>query len=181
MEKNKIKFILNNITKTFTYNGNDYTVKTYLPIEEKENLAELVIQESLEDGYTNTIKFDILFDVLVCMKYTNIDFSDYDEDIYALYDMLVTTGVLKSVINACEKDYNDLKNMTNTLLIKRESYHNSLHGTMMDMINSIPNRINEIVNELKEYDPKAISEILNQAKEIGGSEAAVYEVIKEGQ
>ena len=181
MNKIKINLTTNNITKNINYNNNTIIVKTYLPTVEKENLAELTIQESLEDGYTNIIRFNTLFNVLVCMKYTNIDFSEYNDDPYALYDRLVSTGLLDKVISACETDYNVLKNMTEELLLKKEAYHNSLYGTAMEMFNNIPNKINEVVNEIKDFNPQLVLDMIDKAKQVGGNEAAVLEVINKGQ
>ena len=90
------KLNLNKGTNTNIININDceVEVKTYLPIEDKMSLVELVVQESMEYGFVNPVKLEKWFNLYFVYKYTNISFSEAvrkDED--ALYDLLETNVV----------------------------------------------------------------------------------------
>ena len=76
-------------------------------MEEKMNIAQLVLQQCIEFNYVNPIKVEAYFNAMVCMKYTNIDFLGYTEDIYNLYDRDIKFEYV-SETNINEMNYKDL-------------------------------------------------------------------------
>ena len=56
-------------TKEIEVLGNKVEVKTYLPIEEKLNIVELVLQECIEFNFVNTIKAEAIFNSMICIIY----------------------------------------------------------------------------------------------------------------
>ena len=82
-------------------------VKQYLPIQEKLILIGDVVMQAHEqdENYSNPIKAEVYRDLEVVFAYTNISFTDKQkEDLPKLYDLLASSGVLKTVIKAIPED-----------------------------------------------------------------------------
>ena len=87
-------------------------VKQYLPIQEKLVLIGDVVMQAHEqdENYSNPIKAEVYRDLEVVFAYTNITFTDKQkEDLPKLYDLLASSGVLKTVIDAIpEEEYSKI-------------------------------------------------------------------------
>ena len=82
-------------------------VKQYLPVQDKLILIGDVIMQAHEqdENYSNPVKAEVYRDLEVVFAYTNISFTDKQkEDLSKLYDLLASSGVLKSVIEAIPED-----------------------------------------------------------------------------
>ena len=82
-------------------------VKQYLPVQEKLVLIGDVVMQAHEqdENYSNPIKAEVYRDLEVIFAYTNISFTDKQkEDLPKLYDLLVSSGVLKTVIDSIPED-----------------------------------------------------------------------------
>ena len=104
---NKIKSIPDKIIPT--ENG-DLIVKQYLPLENKIDLIETVLDFSGSDeGFFNVVKLEAYFRIEMIKAYTNITFTEKQlEDTQKLYDMIVINGIwtiVESNIPEEEKDY----------------------------------------------------------------------------
>ena len=155
-------------TKEIEVLGNKVEVKTYLPMEEKMNIAQLVLQQCIEFNYVNPIKVEAYFNAMVCMKYTNIDFLGYTEDIYNL---------LQQVIDVCFEDYQELKGMVEEYLEKHEGYENSISGVINRTILDLPEKLKEAMNELDNLDTGKLLSVYNNIAENGGNQNAIVEAI----
>ena len=83
--------------------------KKYLPIKQKKELVESIVNECIlyEDG---VYKFDdidkyICFTMRVIAAYTNLELSNDIEDDY---DVLCEAGILDMVINTFKKEYDEV-------------------------------------------------------------------------
>lgn len=76
-------------------------IKEYLPIEDKINVIEHIVNFSLdENNFANPARIMINTVLEIMFAYTNINFTDKQkEDRLALYDLLVSSGLWKSVEN----------------------------------------------------------------------------------
>lgn len=104
---NKIKSIPDKIIPT--ENG-DLVVKQYLPLENKIDLIETVLDFSGSDeGFFNVVKLEAYFRIEMIKAYTNITFTEKQlEDTQKLYDMIVINGIwtiVESNIPEEEKNY----------------------------------------------------------------------------
>lgn len=104
---NKIKSIPDKIIPT--ENG-DLIVKQYLPLENKIDLIETVLDFSGSDeGFFNVVKLEAYFRIEMIKAYTNITFTEKQlEDTQKLYDMIAVNGIwtiVESNIPEEEKDY----------------------------------------------------------------------------
>lgn len=76
-------------------------IKEYLPIGDKINVIEHIVNFSLdENNFANPARIMINTVLEIMFAYTNINFTDKQkEDRLALYDLLVSSGLWKSVEN----------------------------------------------------------------------------------
>ena len=164
-------------TKEIEVLGNKVEVKTYLPMEEKMNIAQLVLQQCIEFNYVNPIKVEAYFNAMVCIKYTNIDFLRYTEDIYNLYDIVETTGLIQQVVDVCFEDYQELRRLTEEYLEKHERYENSISGIINRTLLDLPEKLKEAMDELDNLDTGKLLSVYNDIAENGGNQNAIIEAI----
>ena len=83
------------------WNDQVIEIKEYLPIEDKIGVIERIVNQSLDDNnFANPARIMINTVLEVMFTYTNINFTDKQkEDRLALYDLLVSSGLWKSVEN----------------------------------------------------------------------------------
>ena len=130
--------------------------KKYLPIKQKKELIESIVNECIlyEDG---TYKFDdidkyICFTMRVIAVYTNLELSDDIEDDY---DMLCEAGLLDMVINTFKKEYDEV----NILLQMKCDYvlsSNSLEAQVGKLFDGVLEKLDIItqalVNKVEGFD-----------------------------
>lgn len=82
-------------------------VKQYLPIQDKLGLIGRVVMFAHEQdyNYSNPVKIGVYRDLEVVFTYTNISFTDKQkEDLPKLYDMLYSSGIIKTIIENIPQD-----------------------------------------------------------------------------
>lgn len=122
--------------------------KKYLPIKQKKELVESIVNECIlyEDG---VYKFDdidkyICFTMRVIAAYTNLELSDDIEDDY---DVLCEAGVLDMVINAFKNEYDEV----NILLQMKCDYvlsSNSLEAQVGKLFDGVLEKLDIITQAL---------------------------------
>ena len=121
------------------WNDQNIEVKNYLPIKEKIELVENIVNKSVdENGYYNPIKIYVNTIIEVINSYTNISFTEKQkEDIEKLYDLLVSSGfsgkIIGEIINPYE--YQKIRQWVNELINSIYSYKNSVLG-ILDVIST---------------------------------------------
>ena len=171
---NKLGLIKEPNVNIITIGEQEIEVKTYLPIEDKMSLVELVVQESMEYGFVNPLKLEKWFNLYFIYKYTNINFPDSvrkDED--ALYDILEINGVIDTVVQAAPDDYASLFEKCEEYLDKYEKYQTSMQGVLTRLVNSLPEKLSSAMEVLEELDTSKLAEVMNMTKMSGGNEEAI--------
>lgn len=122
--------------------------KKYLPIKQKKELIESIVNECIlyEDG---TYKFDdidkyICFTMRVIAAYTNLELSDDIEDDY---DVLCEAGLLDMVVNTFKKEYDEV----NILLQMKCDYvlsSNSLEAQVGKLFDGVLEKLDIITQAL---------------------------------
>lgn len=129
----KLGLTSNNEVKTINFNNQEIEVKQYLPIEEKLQLVENVLNASSVDMYFyNQGKIEIYFDIELIKNYTNITFTEKQEaEILRWYDKFVGSGLLEEIKNTIpEKEINFLKEVNEKQIQSVYHYRDSALGIM---------------------------------------------------
>lgn len=125
--------------------------KKYLPIAEKRNIAESVIEACItdNDGFIQVDSLDkyIMFTIIVISNYTNLEFG-VDGDYLSDYDRLCEAGLLDSVIATFDKEYARTNEILNMLLADKLQ-HNSAEASLAKVVDGVNNAIDKLIDMLK--------------------------------
>lgn len=128
---NKIKSIS---AETVSIADAEVTVTQYLPLAEKLDLIQAVIEQSGngEEGFYNIVKLDTYYKIEMLKAYTNISFTEKQlEDIPKLYDAIVMNGIWDVIAKAIPQEEQDYV-WGNILTMAREvtEYNRSALGIL---------------------------------------------------
>ena len=107
-----------------------YEVKSYLPFGEK---LDKIINQSIDDnGFYNPMRVKMFMTLEVVFAYTNLSFTEkMKEDLFKLYDILVSTGIFTDVVNAiCENDWKEIQENVWSTINNIYQYNNSVMGIL---------------------------------------------------
>lgn len=150
------------------YSIENIKIKTYLPINEKEELIRKIVSFATDDvGNTKRINFiikEFAFEFFMTINYADIELME-DKDIVAIYDELKEYGFINSVLRCIEYDeYEFIKKVVENELKQVIDEQNSI-GTVLDkalteITSKLPSsrQLNKIIKEI----PKLVNEIDNE-------------------
>lgn len=123
-------------TNSVIFGENIIEVKHYLPLKDKIDLVQTIVNKTVDDkGYYNPIQLEAFKVIEVTAAYTNLSFTEKQrEDVYKLYDQLVSTGfwgVVWEAIAISERDYIDSK--INKIIDNIYQYRNSAMGILENL------------------------------------------------
>lgn len=136
--------------KVATFGGNEIEVKQYLPINEKLELVEFVLNNSADqNNFANPLKVEVFTNLAILYYYTNITFTDKQkEDAPKLFDLVEENGLIETVIAAMdETEYNII---TSSIIETIDAYYNykaSAYG-VMEMIATDYSNLNFEVDDI---------------------------------
>lgn len=145
-----------NEVKVIKFNEQELEVKQYLPIEQKLQFIENVLNLSSVDMYFyNQGKIEIYFDIELIKNYTNINFTDkQNEEILKWYDKFSESGLLTEIKNAIpEKEIIFLKEVCEKQIQSVYHYRDSILGIMDNLktdYSDMDLKIDKLTSELKD-------------------------------
>lgn len=114
-----------------------YEVKNYLPMRDKLDLVASIINQSIdENGFYNPMRLKLFTALEIVFAYTNLNFTDKQkEDLFKLYDILVSTGIYADVISAIETtDLREIQESTQSTIESIYAYKNSVMGILDNVV-----------------------------------------------
>lgn len=142
------------------FGDKDIVVKQYLPIHDKADLVDYIIQSSFDtNGLFSPIRLDIYRTIGLLRWYTNINFTDtMIKQIEKTYDAIILNG-LKTLLNTIDTaEYETIITMINDAVIETKDYLRSFAGQLQ--------RTNQDYN-IMNMDMEKISETLQDPQQIG--------------
>lgn len=141
-------------TETISIQGQDINVLQYLPVRDKNDLVQIALQNSRENGVINEIKLEIYFNIYIVYFYTDLIFSDEEKaDPGQLYDELQSSGILTRILGAMdENEYNNLLDYLDKMREAQDTYENSATGVIKMFIQNLPKNAAEAAQILKDID-----------------------------
>lgn len=148
-----------------------FEVKQYLPLEEKINMVERIINQSIDDnGFYNPMRIKMYMVLEVVYAYTNLSFTDkMKSDPFKLYDILVSTGIFTDIIDCIrEKDWPEIKENVWTTIENIYKYRNSVMG-ILDTITKDYNNLNFDATEIQKKiaDPENMQLLKDVLQKLG--------------
>lgn len=130
----KLNLKKNTDIKTFNWNEQIIEVKQYIPIQEKLDLIQRVIELAGEgdEGFYNIVKLELYYKIETLKKYTNISFTEKQlEDVCKLYDLITVNNFWDKFLENIPKE--EIEYLWNSICnIAREvtTYNSSIAGIL---------------------------------------------------
>lgn len=155
--------------KTIKIGEKEIEVKQYLPAADKNTILEIAMQRADESTVMNTFALDALFHLYIVFKYTNLSFTDAQkEDLFKLYDILESNGVIDIVIEAIpEVEYNTLRDNLQEMTKAYGKYRNSAKAIVERFQSFAPNTAEKLNSNLKDFDIEKLQQVLALANATG--------------
>ena len=156
-------------TTTIKIADKDIEVLNYLPIEDKYDLIQATLQQSVEGIGFNEILIEMNFYLNVVFLYSNISFTETQkEDRYKLYDILESNGVINEIVNAIPVQ--EFKNLMDSFDLEKKRVgreNRSPAGILNNIISKLPNKAQETSDILKNINFEDMKDVVNFANELG--------------
>ena len=149
----------------------DVTIKSYLPIEDKIELIQLVLQEARNvNGVFNEIKLDVYFTLFSIYYYTDYDFSDEDKaEPFKLYDRLYQDGAVKAFfMEMPREEYDFLYGACKAQLHREAKYMLSANYLITDFLNRLPAQMEQVAEIINNFDPAKYQNVIDFATAANG-------------
>lgn len=155
--------------KVLTLLGEKVEVKQYLPMADKMNILEMVIQTADAGTILNTLVLDAVFEMYLIFKYTNIEFTDEEKaDLLTTYDKLETNGVIEPIISAIpEIEYKLLKGNLEQMIIDYKDYRNSAKGCVDAISIFAPEAATKFNEAIAQMDTAKLENVVHLAGATG--------------
>lgn len=162
--KNEVKI------ESFDFEGHKIEVLQYLPIEDKYSLVNITLQKAKEGAIYNPVKIDWFFHLNLIYMYSNITFTEKQrEDEAKLYNALVTNGLRDAIIEKIpESEYQTLFSYIDTLMQDTLTYKNSISGSIAEIVQTLPERAEQMSKIVDNFDKDKFQEVINFAKAANG-------------
>lgn len=146
-------------------------VLQYLPIEQKNDIIQLALQNSEENGTYNLLKLDMYFHLYICYLYTDIDFDDEEKDnASATYDILMSSKVIEQVLAAMKKEeYDALFDTLMQTLEARMKYKNTIASVINGFIEQLPINAENAAEIIKNFNPEQFQQVIQFAQAANGN------------
>lgn len=157
-------------TETISIQGQDINVFQYLPVRDKNDLVQIALQNSRENGVINEIKLEIYFNIYIIYFYTDLIFSDEEKaDPGQLYDELQSNGILTRILGAINQDeYNNLVDYLEKMRAAQDAYENSAAGVIKILSQDLPKNAAEAADLLKNVDLSKYEQVNKFAEAANG-------------
>ena len=159
-----------NQAETISIQGQDINVFQYLPVRDKNDLVQIALQNSRENGVINEIKLEIYFNIYIVYFYTDLIFSDEEKaDPGQLYDELQSNGILTRILGAMNQDeYNNLIDYLEKMRTAQDAYENSAAGIIKILSQDLPKNAAEAAELLKNVDLSKYEQVNKFAEAANG-------------
>jgi hypothetical protein len=168
---------LNTTTRVISVADQDIHILQYLPIEEKNDIIQLALQNSEENGIYNLLKLEMFFKLYIVFLYSDINFSQEEKNNMTLvFDTLESNGIINLVLS--EIDDNEMRYLRETLtktLEMKLKYRSTIASVITGFIENLPINAETAKNTLENFDPNQFKMIINMAKELGLNNNMLYQ------
>lgn len=170
MKFNELALKVNNKERTLKIQDKEIKVKQYLPIEDKLNLIQIALQQSLDEGVYNEVLLTAYFHVYVIMFYTDLEFTDEEkQNVLGLFDLMDSENLIGSVIELIPKDeFSELVEMLKVQQNNNTVYKQSTAYLVSEFINVLPRQMEKVADIVNNFDPSKYQAVVDFATAANG-------------
>lgn len=149
----------------------DIKVLQYLPIEDKNSIIQMALQNSEENTIYNEYKLQMYFELYITYMYSDIEFTEEEkEDEVHLYDVLKSNGIIEKIIEAIPRvEYIDLCNKLAVTKENKMKYRNSIASVINSFINELPANASAAKDIIEKFNPEDFMQVLKFAEAANGN------------
>lgn len=163
-----LKLKVNTEVNTFQFGENKTKIEVlkYLPIEDKNDLIHIALQNAEENGIYNDILLEMYFNLYIMYFYTNINFTDKQkEDPAKLYDQMESNGLITQVIaNMDDDEYSNLFVYLNTIKNEMLTYKNTAGAVLQSVIQDLPRNMSAAADIINNWSPEQFESVRRLAE-----------------
>ena len=172
MKYSDINLKLNTNIKTFSINPEqEVQVLQYLPIEDKNDIIYIALQNAEENGVYNLFKLRMFFDLYITYLYTNLEFTVEEKDNPAeLYDVLNSNGIISAIFN--NMNPNEVKYLNEILeetLRMRLDYKSTIASVINGFIEDLPVNAQAAKEIIEKFNPEDFQQVIQFAQAANGN------------
>lgn len=176
MKYSDINLKLNPTIKTFSINPEQgVQVLQYLPIEDKNDIIYIALQNAEENGIYNLLKLRMFFDLYITYLYTDLEFTDEEKDNpAALYDVLNSNGIISAIFN--NMNPNEVKYLNEILeetLRMRLEYKSTIASVINGFIEDLPANAQAAKEIVEKFNPEDFQQVIQFAQAANGNRPIV--------
>lgn len=158
--------------KTITLGNCDIEVRQYLPVNEKINFLQFIVENTIdqETGTFSPIRVNVYYSLAILKFYCGLDFSE-DDNIEEIYDILEYNGIFDSIfnnINDDEKNY--IFELVEETIEDIDKYNSSAAGIIKSMAANSEQLSSSIDTIMGQIQNKEGLELLDQIKNVVGND-----------
>ena len=162
------KLKVNTEVNTFQFGENKTKIEVlkYLPIEDKNDLIHIALQNAEENGIYNDVLLEMYFNLYIMYFYTNINFTDKQkEDPAKLYDQMESNGLITQVIANMEDDeYANLLTYLETIRDEMLTYKNTAGAVLQSVIQDLPRNMSAAADIINNWSPEQFEQVKRLAE-----------------
>ena len=163
---------LNKDVKSFeVYPNTIINVLQYLPIEDKNDIIQMTLQNSEENGIYNLLKVDMYFSLYITYLYTDIQFTNNEkDDPIKLYDELNSMGIIDAIINAMNPDeYSHLREILDETINQKLEYRNTIASVVNNFIENLAPNAERAADIINTFNPETFQRVIEFATAANGN------------
>lgn len=157
---------------TINLNTEDFNINilAYLPIEDKNSIIQMTLQNAEENGIYNPLKQKMYFELYLVYMYTDIQFTeDEKDDPIKLYDELASNGIIDFVIqNILPHELSLLEKMLAKTIKLKLAYRNTIASVLNNFMEDLPINAEAAQNIVANFDPEKFQSILQFVEAANG-------------
>lgn len=161
---------LNTDVRSFEFNDNTINVLQYLPIEDKNSIIQLALQNSEENGVYNLLKVQMYFRLYLIYLYADIEFiNDEKDDPVKLYDELNSNSIIDMVINAMDQtEYAYLLEVLQETMNQKLEYRNTIASVINNFVENLVPNAEGAAEILKNFNPENFEHVMKFVEAANG-------------
>ena len=172
MNYSDLNIHLNQDVKSFeVYPNTIINVLQYLPIEDKNDIIQMTLQNSEENGIYNLLKIDMYFRLYITYLYTDIEFSNNEKaDPVKLYNELNSMGIIDAVIMAMNtNEYNYLREILDETINQKLEYRNTIASVINSFVENLAPNAEKAADIINNFNPEMFQRVIDFATAANGN------------
>jgi hypothetical protein len=159
-------------TETTVLNFNNYEINVlkYLPIEDKNALVQLALQNSEENGIYNPVKINMFAELYLVYLYTDIEFTEEEKnDPKTLYDILKGNNIINMVISVIlPSEYEYLCDALKETMERKMKYRNTIASVINNLMENLPKNAEAAADIINKFNPEDFQRVIEFAQAANG-------------